>query len=65
MGNETTIVGSMGHPSEIFDVTKDLVANWKNYALIVSHTVAFGNVEGALQMAATPGAADKVVVTVG
>jgi threonine dehydrogenase-like Zn-dependent dehydrogenase len=62
MSNELTIVGSMGYPDEIFEVTKDLVANWEKYALIVSHTVSFADVHGALTLAATPGAADKVVV---
>jgi threonine dehydrogenase-like Zn-dependent dehydrogenase len=63
MSNEITIVGSMGYPNEIFEVTKDLVANWEKYAVIVSHTIPFGNVDDALRMASTPGAADKVVVT--
>jgi L-iditol 2-dehydrogenase len=63
MSNELTIVGSMGYPDEIFEVTKDLVANWKKYALIVSHTIPFEAVGDALQMASTPGLADKVVVT--
>jgi L-iditol 2-dehydrogenase len=63
MSNEITIVGSMGYPDEIFEVTKDLVTNWEKYALIVSHTVPFGNVGEALDLARTPGAADKVVVT--
>jgi len=62
MSNEITIVGSMGYPDEFFEVTKDLVTNWEKYALIVSHTVPFGNVGKALELAATPGAADKVVV---
>jgi L-iditol 2-dehydrogenase len=63
MSNEITIVGSMGYPDEIFQVTQDLIANWEKYAVIVSHTVPFENVGAALEMAATPGAADKVVVT--
>jgi 2-desacetyl-2-hydroxyethyl bacteriochlorophyllide A dehydrogenase len=63
MSNEITIVGSMGYPDEIFEVTKDLVANWEKYALIVSHTIPFADVDEALQLASTPGAADKVVVT--
>jgi L-iditol 2-dehydrogenase len=63
MSNEITIVGSMGYPDEIFQVTKDLVANWEKYALIVSHTIAFDNVGEALELASTPGAADKVVVS--
>jgi L-iditol 2-dehydrogenase len=62
MSNEITIVGSMGYPDEIFEVTKDIVANWERYALIVSHTVPFDDVAGALELASTPGAADKVVV---
>jgi threonine dehydrogenase-like Zn-dependent dehydrogenase len=65
MSNEITIVGSMGYPDEIFQVTRDLIANWEKYAVIVSHTVPFENVGAALEMAATPGAADKVVVTFG
>lgn len=63
MSNEITILGSMGYPDEIFEVTKDLVANWEKYALIVSHTIGFDNVGEALELAHTPGAADKVVVT--
>jgi threonine dehydrogenase-like Zn-dependent dehydrogenase len=63
MSNEITIVGSMGYPDEIFEVTKDIVANWEKYALIVSHTVPFDRVDEALELASTPGATDKVVVT--
>ncbi|OBH73957.1 theronine dehydrogenase [Mycobacterium intracellulare] len=63
MGNEIEIVGSCGYPDEIFEVTKDLVTNWQKYAVIVSHTIPFDDVEEALRLAATPGAADKVVVT--
>jgi threonine dehydrogenase-like Zn-dependent dehydrogenase len=63
MSNEITIVGSMGYPSEMFEVTRDIVANWEKYAAIVSHTIPFDNVDEALRMASTPGAADKVVVT--
>ena len=62
MSNEITIVGSMGYPDEIFEVTKDLIANWERYAVIVSHTIPFDNVDEALRTASTPGAADKVVV---
>lgn len=65
MSNELTIVGAMGYPSEIFEVTKDLTENWEKYALIISHTMPFSDVDGALQSAATPGAADKIVVTFG
>jgi 2-desacetyl-2-hydroxyethyl bacteriochlorophyllide A dehydrogenase len=63
MSNEINIVGSMGYPDEIFEVTKDLIANWEKYAVIVSHTIPFSDVDEALRTASTPGAADKVVVT--
>ncbi len=63
MSNEITIVGSMGYPDEIFEVTKDIIANWERYAVIVGHTIPFDNVDEALRTASTPGAAEKVVVT--
>jgi 2-desacetyl-2-hydroxyethyl bacteriochlorophyllide A dehydrogenase len=63
MSNEVTIVGSMGYPEEIFEVTKDIIANWEKYAVIVSHKILFDDVDEAFQIAAAPGAADKVVVT--
>jgi 2-desacetyl-2-hydroxyethyl bacteriochlorophyllide A dehydrogenase len=63
MSNEITIVGSMGYPDEIFEVTKDLITNWERFAVIVSHTIPFDDVDEALRTASTPGAADKVVVT--
>ena len=63
MSNEITIVGSIGYPDEIFEVTSDIIANWEKYAVIVSHTIPFADVEEALRLASTPGAADKVVVT--
>ena len=63
MSNEITIVGSMGYPDEIFEVTKELIANWEEYAVIVSHTIPFDDVVQALKAASTPGAADKVVGT--
>lgn len=53
----------MGYADEIFDVIKDLVANWEKSAVIVSHTIPFEDVGEALELAGTPGAADKVVVT--
>ena len=63
MSNEINIVGSMGYPDEIFEVTEDLVDDWEKFAVIVSHTIPFDEVEEALKVASTPGAADKVVVT--
>ena len=63
MANEITVVGSMAYPTEIFQVTGDLAASWEKYAVIVSHTFGFDDVQDALRTATTPGAADKVVVT--
>jgi len=60
---ELTIALSMGYPTEIFEVTDDIVDNWEKYALIVSHQIPHTEVLEALELAATPGAADKVVVT--
>jgi threonine dehydrogenase-like Zn-dependent dehydrogenase len=61
--SELTIALAMGYPTEIFEVTKDLVEHWERYALIVSDVVPYAEVDRALTLAATPGAADKVVVT--
>ncbi|MFC7643206.1 hypothetical protein ACFQX6_21950 [Streptosporangium lutulentum] len=60
---ELTIVLSMGYPTEIFEVTRDIAENWEKYALIVSDTIPFAQAERALTLASTPGAAEKVVVT--
>lgn len=60
---EPTIVTAMGYPTEIFDVTEHIIANPEAYAAIVSDVFAFDDVEEALRVAGTPGAADKVVVT--
>jgi 2-desacetyl-2-hydroxyethyl bacteriochlorophyllide A dehydrogenase len=63
MANELTIIGSMGYPTEIFEVTSDLVDRWETYATIISHRYPYDSVGDALRCAATPGAADKVIVT--
>jgi len=60
--SELTIVWSMGYPTEIFEVTDDIVENWQKYALIISHRLPFDEALEALALAATPGAADKVTV---
>lgn len=62
LSSELTIVWAMGYPTEIFEVTKDIEANWEKYAQIVSHTFPFDQALEALEFANTPGAADKVVV---
>ena len=53
----------MGYPTEIFEVTADIIENWEKYALIVSHTFPFDQALEALELAKSPGAADKIVVT--
>lgn len=59
---ELNIVWAMGYPTEIFEVTDDIVENWEKYAKIISHRFPFDQALDALQLAATPGAADKVTV---
>jgi threonine dehydrogenase-like Zn-dependent dehydrogenase len=63
LGVEPTIVTAMGYPREIFQVTDDIVANQDRFGRIISHRFPFTDVLTALETAATPGAADKVVVT--
>jgi threonine dehydrogenase-like Zn-dependent dehydrogenase len=60
---EPTIVTAMGYPKEIFEVTEHIIANPDAYARIVSDVFPSRDVLEALRVAATPGAADKVVVT--
>lgn len=60
---ELNLVWAMGYPTEIFEVTDDIVANWEKYAVIVSDMLPFDRALEALELAKTPGAADKVVVT--
>jgi threonine dehydrogenase-like Zn-dependent dehydrogenase len=61
--SELTIIASMGYPDEIFEVTPMLAANWERFAKIISHRVPFSDAPRAYDLAITPGAADKVVVT--
>lgn len=63
LSTELTIALSRGYPTEIFEVTNDIIAAWERYALIISDTLPFERVQEALTLAGTPGAADKVVVT--
>ncbi|KRD12311.1 theronine dehydrogenase [Mycobacterium sp. Root265] len=65
MSNELTVIGSMGYPTEIFEVTEDIVDNWEKYRLIISHTFGFDELDEALRCVSTPGAADKVIITLG
>lgn len=59
---ELTLTLSMGYPTEIFEVTEDLVNHWERFAHLVSHQIPRADALHALELAATPGAAEKVVV---
>ncbi len=66
MSNELTIVGSMGYPTEIFEVTKDIIENWEKYpADHQPHFRNFDDLKRHCNVLPLPGAADKVVVTLG
>lgn len=60
---EVTIVTAMGYPTEIFQVTGEIAADWQRFAPIISDRIPFSDVRSALEKAATPRAAGKVVVT--
>ncbi|GGN72913.1 threonine dehydrogenase [Actinoplanes lobatus] len=62
---ELTLVLSMGYPTEIFEVTRDLVEHWQRYELLISDRIPHADVRRALELGSTPGAAEKVVVTLG
>lgn len=59
---EVDIRMAMGYPTEIFEVTDAIIANVERYEKIISHRIPFERALEALELAGTPGAADKVVV---
>lgn len=61
--SELTLIASQGYPTEIFEVTPELVEHHERFAKLISHRVPFAEVERAFELALTPGAAEKVVVT--
>lgn len=61
--SELTLIASQGYPTEIFEVTPQLVEHQDRFAKIISHRVPYAEVARAFELAFTPGAADKVVVT--
>lgn len=63
--SELTLIASQGYPTEIFEVTPQLVAHHERFAKIISHEIPHSEVSRAFELALTPGAADKVVVTLG
>ncbi|MFF1832148.1 zinc-binding dehydrogenase [Paenarthrobacter sp. NPDC058040] len=54
---------AMGYPTEIFEVTDSIIADWEKYQHIISDTIPFTESVKAVELAGTPGATDKVVVT--
>ncbi|MET7474017.1 zinc-binding dehydrogenase [Streptomyces sp. NPDC005648] len=61
--SELTLIASQGYPTEIFEVTPELVEHHERFAKLISHRVPFAEAERAFELAMTPGAAEKVVVT--
>ncbi|ANS69510.1 oxidoreductase, zinc-binding dehydrogenase family protein [Streptomyces lincolnensis] len=61
--SELTLIASQGYPTEIFEVTPELAAHKDRFARLISHRVPFSEVDRAFELALTPGAAEKVVVT--
>jgi 2-desacetyl-2-hydroxyethyl bacteriochlorophyllide A dehydrogenase len=59
---EADIRLSMSYPTEIFEVTDSIIADWQKYQRIISDIVPFDKADEAVRLAATPGATDKVVV---
>ncbi|WP_043454087.1 zinc-dependent alcohol dehydrogenase [Streptomyces fulvoviolaceus] len=61
--SELTLIASQGYPTEIFEVTPEIVEHHERFAELISHRVPFAEAGHAFELALTPGAAEKVVVT--
>ena len=61
--SELTLIASQGYPTEIFEVTREIVEHHERFAKLISHRVPFAEVGQAFELALTPGAAEKIVVT--
>jgi len=62
LASEVDIRLAMGYPTEIFEVTDSIIANPEAYSAIISHRFPFEKALEALEVAKTPGAANKVMV---
>jgi 2-desacetyl-2-hydroxyethyl bacteriochlorophyllide A dehydrogenase len=62
--SELTLTTSFGYPTEIFETMPELVASWRRFEPLISHRIPFAEVEHAIRLASTPGAAQKVVVVI-
>ncbi len=60
--SEPDIRLAMGYPTEIFEVTDAIIADWQKYQHIISDLVPFAEAPRGVALAASPGATDKVVV---
>jgi (R,R)-butanediol dehydrogenase/meso-butanediol dehydrogenase/diacetyl reductase len=61
--SEITIIASQGYPTEIFEVTPQIAEHEQRFSRLISHRVPFTGAGRAFQLALTPGAAEKVIVT--
>jgi len=61
--SEMTIIASQGYPTEIFEVTPEIAEHQQRFSRLISHHVPFSDAGRAFQLALTPGAAEKVIVT--
>ena len=61
--SEMTIIASQGYPTDIFEVTPEIAEHEHRLSRLISHRVPFCGAGRAFQLALTPGAAEKVVVT--
>ena len=61
--SEMTLIASQGYPTEIFEVTAELAEHQDRFARLISHRVPFAEAARAYQLALTPGAAEKVIIT--
>ncbi|MBK3574131.1 zinc-binding dehydrogenase [Streptomyces sp. MBT65] len=60
--SELTLVASQGYPTEIFEVTPEIVEHHERFEKLISHRVPFAEADRAFELTLTPGAAEKVVV---
>jgi (R,R)-butanediol dehydrogenase/meso-butanediol dehydrogenase/diacetyl reductase len=61
--SELTLIASQGYPTEIFEVTAEIAEHQDLFAQLISHRIPATAVERAFELALTPGAAEKIVVT--
>jgi len=57
--------GVASRPTEFYEVGRQLAQHAGRFAKLINHRFPFTEVHDAFQLALTPGAAEKVVVTVG